>query len=131
MGGPVASVNLDDQPISETPYGRWQQLNGPLGVTGFGINAIVCDPGEDFDISHSEEETGQQEAYIVVSGRAAFEIGDDRVEAGPGTVVAAPDPAAVRSYAALEPGTRIVCVGGSSTADPQAFGQWISDAVSG
>ena len=131
MGGSVASVNLDDQPISETPYGRWQQLNEPLGVTGFGINAIVCDPGEDFDISHSEEDTGQQEAYIVVAGRAVFEIGDDRVEGGPGTVVAAPDPAAVRSYAALEPGTRIVCVGASGSAQPQEFGQWIADAATG
>jgi uncharacterized cupin superfamily protein len=125
----VASVNLHDEPITETPYGRWQQLNEPLGVTGFGINAIICDPGEDFDISHSEEETGQQEAYIVVAGRAAFEIGDARIEAGPGTVVAAPEPAAVRSYAALEPGTRIVCVGASRSADPQAFGEWISEAA--
>ncbi len=125
----MASVNLHDEPITETPYGRWQQLNEPLGVTGFGINAIICDPGEDFDISHSEEETGQQEAYIVVAGRAAFEIGDARIEAGPGTVVAAPEPAAVRSYAALEPGTRIVCVGASGSADPQAFGEWISEAA--
>ena len=58
------------------------------------MNAIVCDPGEEFDIAHDESETGHQEAYVVVSGRAVFTIGDDRIEAGPGTVVSAPDPAA-------------------------------------
>ena len=46
---------------------------------------------------------------MVVSGRARFTIGDEQIEAGPGTVVAAVDPAATRNYEALEPGTRIVC----------------------
>ena len=39
----------------------------------------------------------------------AFEVGC--VQAAPGVVVSAPDPAAVRSYRALEPETRIVCIG--------------------
>ena len=90
---------------------------------------VVCDPGEDFDIAHDETETGQQEAYIVVTGRAAFTVGDERIEAGPGTVVAAPDPAVTRGYEALEPGTRIVCVGATPAADKQPFGEWIADAA--
>ena len=58
-------VDLTAHPTVTTPYGRWQPLNGPLGVAGFGISAIVCDPGEEFDIEHDETESGQQEAYIV------------------------------------------------------------------
>ncbi len=123
-------VDLTAHPTVTTPYGRWQPLNGPLGVAGFGISAIVCDPGEEFDIEHDETESGQQEAYIVVAGRGFFRIGDDEVEAGPGQVVSARDPAAVRSYGALEPGTRIVCIGGAPAGD-QSYGSWIGDAASG
>ena len=66
---PMPVVDLTAHPTVTTPYGRWQPLNGPLGVAGFGISAIVCDPGEEFDIEHDEAESGQQEAYIVVAGR--------------------------------------------------------------
>ena len=88
----MATVDLSTLPVKPTSFGRWQQLNGPLGLQAFGMNAIVCDPGEEFDIAHDESETGHQEAYVVVSGRAVFTIGDDRIEAGPGTVVSAPAP---------------------------------------
>jgi len=125
----MGSVNLSDQPITATPYGRWQQLNGALNVNAFGINAVVCDPDEDIGISHDETETGQQEAYIVVAGRAVFTVGDERIEAGPGTVVAAPDPAVTRGFEALDRGTRIVCVGATPAADKQPFGEWIADAA--
>ncbi len=122
-------VDLTTHPITPTPYGRWQRLNEPLAVIGFGINAMVCDPGEDFDIEHSEADSGQQEAYIVVAGRAEFRIGEETVEAGPGRVVSAPTPAAVRSYRALEPGTRIVCVGGAPTGAEADYGDWILEAA--
>src|SRR2546423_13721494 len=123
----MPSVDLSTHEIKPTEYGRWQQLNAPLGVDAFGLNAIVCDPGEDFDIAHDEQDSGHQEAYVVVAGRAAFTVGDERIEAGPGTVVSAPDPSQVRSYVALEPGTRIVCVG-SAPGSPHPYGEWIDEA---
>jgi mannose-6-phosphate isomerase-like protein (cupin superfamily) len=64
---------------------------------------------------------------VVVAGRARFRIGEEQVEAGPGQVVSAPDPASVRSYGALEPGTRIVCIGAAGS-DP-GYGKWIADAA--
>jgi uncharacterized cupin superfamily protein len=124
----MPSVDLATHPIQQTPFGRWQQLNSALALDAFGVNAIVCDPGEDFDIEHEESETGHQEAYIVVAGRAEFQIGDERIEAGPGTVVAAPDPAAMRTYRALEPGTRIVCVG-TAVAAEYPYGEWIAEGT--
>jgi len=123
----MSSVDLRTHQIKPTEYGRWQQLNGPLSIDAFGVNAIVCDPGEEFDITHDEAETGHQEAYVVVAGRAEFTIGEKRIEAGPGTVVAAPDPSATRSYVALEPGTRIVCIGAAPGA-AQPYGEWIDEA---
>ena len=125
----MAIVDLRSQPLVPTPYGRWQPLNGALGVRSVGVNAIVMEPGEDFDIEHDEQESGHQEVYVVVAGRAAFRIGDEEVEAGPGEVVSAPDPSATRSYRALEPETRVVCIGGAPTAEEQPFGAWIADAA--
>jgi quercetin dioxygenase-like cupin family protein len=124
----MSRVDLTKHPIVATEFGRWQPLNGPLGVTAFGINAMVCDPGETFDIRHDETESGHQEAYVVVSGRAEFTIDDDTVEAGPGTLIAVPDPASVRAYRALEPETRIVCVG-AAPGEAYPYGDWITEAA--
>ena len=84
----MPTADLASHPVTKTPYGRWQALNADLGITGFGINAIVCDPGETIDTEHDETDSGQHEAYIVVAGRAEFRVGSDVSEAGPGTVVA-------------------------------------------
>jgi len=119
-------LHLSDVPETVIPSGRWQPLNERLGIRAFGISAVAMDPGDDFDIEHEESESGQQEAYVVVTGRAAFRLGDEEVEAGPGDVVAVPDPAEIRSYRALEPGTRIVCLGAAPIKD-HPYGQWIAD----
>jgi mannose-6-phosphate isomerase-like protein (cupin superfamily) len=122
----MSSVDLTAVPVHETTsFGRWQALNKPLGVSAFGISAMVCDPGELFSIAHDESETGQEEAYIVVAGKAHFVIGDDEFDAGPGDVVAVGDPSVNRDYRALEPNTRIVCIGAKPSADNTGFGEWI------
>jgi uncharacterized cupin superfamily protein len=124
----MSAVDLRSHSHIATEFGRWQALNGPLGVAAFGVNAIVCDPGEQFDIAHDETDSGHQEVYVVVSGLAEFTIGDDRVQAASGVVVSAPDPAAVRSYRALEPETRIVCIGAAPGRE-DAYGDWITEAA--
>ena len=62
----------------------------------------------------------------MISGRARFRIGDEELEAGPGDVVAVPDPTETRDYWAVEPGTRIVCVGAGPGAE-HAYGRWIAE----
>jgi uncharacterized cupin superfamily protein len=126
----MPTADLSTHPVTATPYGRWQALNADLGLTAFGINALVCDPGETIDTEHDETDSGQQEAYIVVVGRAEFRIGSDVSEAGPGTVVAVADTAVKRSFRALEPGTRVVCVGAVPAGDAQEFGAWIAEGAS-
>ena len=119
-------VHLSDVPETRISAGRWQSLNEPLGIRTFGISAVALEPDEPADIEHTEEDSRHQEAYVVVTGRAAFRLGDVEVEAGPGDVVAAPDPAEVRGYRALEPGTRIVCIGAGPGAE-DAYGAWIAE----
>jgi hypothetical protein len=121
-------VQLSDVPEVAIDAGRWQPLNERLGITAFGVNGVAMDPGDEADIEHDEAGSGHQEVYVVVAGRAAFRLGDEEVEAGPGDVVAVADPAEVRDYRALEPGTRIVCFG-AAPGDPHPYGEWITDEV--
>ena len=79
---------------------------------------------------NGKTDSGHQEVYVVVSGLAEFTIGGERVQAAPGVVVSAPDPAAVRSYRALEPETRIVCIGAAPGPD-HPYGDWITEAAAG
>ena len=83
-------VNLAEVPETAISSGRWQPLNERLGITHFGISAVVMDPGEEADIEHDEANAGHQEAYVVVTGRAGFRLGDEEVEAGPGDIVVVP-----------------------------------------
>jgi mannose-6-phosphate isomerase-like protein (cupin superfamily) len=123
-------LRLSDVPVTATDEGRWQALNGPLGVTTFGVNAVVLDPGEEIDIEHDETSSRHQEVYVVVTGRAVFSLGTEEVQAGPGDVVAVADPGERRSYRALEPGTRIVCFGAGPGAE-HPYGDWIAEAAAG
>ena len=61
-------------------YG-FRKIRAPLGVTAFGVNAIVMPPG--YTGFHHYHDT-QDELYFVHSGKARIEVdGDERVlEAG-------------------------------------------------
>jgi uncharacterized cupin superfamily protein len=124
----MAIVKLADVPIVMTEYGRWQALNGPLGLSGFGVNAFNADTGDDVDMTHDESETNQQELYIVVAGRAGLTIDGVEHEAAVGTIISVPDPATVRSLRALEDGTRVVCIGASPGTGDEGYGDWIVPA---
>ena len=51
----------------------------------FGVNAWVADDeGEDVIGEHTEESTGHEELYLVVSGRATFTLDDEEVDAPAG-----------------------------------------------
>jgi len=119
-------VRLEEVPEKRIPSGRWQQLNEPLGLRAFGVNAVAMEPGDGADMEHDEADCGHQEMYVVVAGRARFRLGDEELEAGPGDVVAVADPAETRNYWAVEPGTRIICVG-AAPGDGHPYGAWISE----
>jgi mannose-6-phosphate isomerase-like protein (cupin superfamily) len=64
-------------------YG-FRKIRSPLGVTAFGVNAIVYPPGA-AGIHHYHDE--QDELYFVHAGRARFEVDGDTFELGPGGLV--------------------------------------------
>jgi mannose-6-phosphate isomerase-like protein (cupin superfamily) len=61
-------------------YG-FRKVRGPLGVTAFGVNAIVMPPRFDGFLHYHDE---QDELYFVHSGIARVEVDDEVREVGPG-----------------------------------------------
>ena len=64
-------------------YG-FRKLRQPLGVTAFGVNALVFPPGAE-GVHHYHDE--QDELYFVHAGTARFDVDGDVFELGPGGVV--------------------------------------------
>ena len=59
----------------------FSKVRGPLGVTAFGVNALVYPPGFEGFLHYHDR---QDELYFVHAGTARFEVdGDERV-LGPG-----------------------------------------------
>jgi mannose-6-phosphate isomerase-like protein (cupin superfamily) len=59
----------------------FRKIRAPLGVTAFGVNAIVYPPGAE-GIFHYHDE--QDELYFVHEGTARFEVDGETRELGPG-----------------------------------------------
>jgi mannose-6-phosphate isomerase-like protein (cupin superfamily) len=64
-------------------YG-FRKVRQPLGVTAFGVNAIVYPPGGE-GVAHYHET--QDELYFIHRGRARFEVDGDTFELGEGGLV--------------------------------------------
>ncbi len=104
-GYAVANIEeLGDQ------YG-FKKIRRELGVTAFGINAIVLPPGHATGRHYHDE---QEETYFVHRGTVEFEFGNgDKHVLGPGGV-ARVDPATIRKIrnASQEEDAVYVIVGG-------------------
>jgi mannose-6-phosphate isomerase-like protein (cupin superfamily) len=62
----------------------FRKVRHELGVTAFGVNAVVYPPGQEGFLHYHDV---QDELYFVHSGRAVFEVEGDTFELGPGGVV--------------------------------------------
>ena len=67
--------------------GRDIPVRERLGIRAFGINAYA--PSEDGTLIHEHDEawSGQEELYIVLDGKATFEVDGETVDAPSGTFV--------------------------------------------
>ena len=82
-----------------------------LGFRPAGVNAWIADAGGQLIPPH-EEDSGNEELYAVVSGRATFTVGDEEADAPTGTLVFVP-PEVFRTAVATEDGTIVFAVGGT------------------
>jgi mannose-6-phosphate isomerase-like protein (cupin superfamily) len=84
-------------------------LRRRLDLRAFGLNCWTAPVGAPVIERHSEPD-GDEEVYVVISGRARFTVGDETFEAGPETVVYVP-PDTSRQALAIEPETFVLAVG--------------------
>ena len=124
----MQAIDLGAVAVGPTEFGRWAALNTQLGVDAYGVNLREASPGEPVELTHDEADTAQQEIFVVISGRARFTVGDETFDAGPGTAVGVGDPALTRGHEALEPGTRVLCIGARPSPAATDWGSWIGDA---
>ena len=103
--------DLDRIPVSGADV-TWRPVRRRLGITAFGINAYTGEPGENVVEKHDEERLGHEELYVVISGRARFELDGESVDAPAGTLVFLSEPAVRRHAVAEEPGTTVLAIGG-------------------
>jgi mannose-6-phosphate isomerase-like protein (cupin superfamily) len=62
----------------------FRKVRRELGVTAFGVNAVIYPPGQEGFLHYHDE---QDELYFVHRGRASFTVDGDEFELGPGGVV--------------------------------------------
>jgi hypothetical protein len=67
--------------------GRDIPVRGHLGIQAFGINAFTPDEDGTLVNEHDEVGTGQEELYIVLDGKATFEVDGVAFDAPAGTFV--------------------------------------------
>jgi tetratricopeptide (TPR) repeat protein len=111
-----AVAQLDE--IGEIMYGRvpWRPVRHHFGIRAFAVNAWTGrDTGDRMIIDEygeSGDEDSHEVLYLVLRGRATFELDGERVDAPAGTLVFA-RPVVKRTAIAEEPGTTILAVGGT------------------
>jgi tetratricopeptide (TPR) repeat protein len=91
---------------------RWAGIRRHFDIQSFGINGWASqEAGGDVIGEHHEQESGHEELYVVLSGKATFTLDGETVDGPPGTVVFVRDPTVTRRAVADEAGTRILAVG--------------------
>lgn len=108
------SLRVDELPsIKVAGDLRWKPVRRTLGIEAFGMNAYTGEKaGDDVVERHSEETLRHEEVYVVLSGRASFELDGEALDAPAGTIVFLRDPAVRRYATAAEPSTTVLAVGG-------------------
>jgi tetratricopeptide (TPR) repeat protein len=90
-------------------------VRGHLGITAFGVNAFSAAKAGDRVINpHAEDQPDDpEELYVVVTGHARFEVGDDTIDAPQGTLVFVP-PGPRRTAVAEADGTTVLAIGATA-----------------
>ena len=107
-----AIARLDEiDALSDGGY-RYRPVRHQFGITSFGVTAWVgATAGDPIINEYDEGSEPAEELFVVVSGRAIFELEGEKVEATPGTLVFT-EPGTRRTAIAAEPATTILALDG-------------------
>lgn len=91
----------------------WAPIRKRFGIQSFGINAWSArEAGGTLVPQHDERASGHEELYLVISGRAAFTVDGEVLDAPDGTIVYVRDPNLERGAVASSRDTTVISVGG-------------------
>lgn len=95
-----------------------------FGIRTFGVTTWTASQAGDRLINeHDETDVGKEELYLVLHGRARFELDGEQLDAPTGTFVYAA-PEVRRTAFAEEPGTTLVAMGGAAPGQPYVVEGW-------
>jgi tetratricopeptide (TPR) repeat protein len=113
----VATLDSIDPDHNQDGRARFH-LRRHFGVGAFGVAAHRADEvGLQVVTEHTESSAGsrgQEELYLVLSGRATFSLGEEQIDAPAGTFVFVRDPETRRGAVAEEAGTTVLMVAGKA-----------------
>jgi tetratricopeptide (TPR) repeat protein len=114
--------------IEEVSDGRepMRPIRSHFGIKSFGVNAWTGrEVGDRIINEHAEADGGQEELYLVQTGRARFELDGESVDAPAGTLVFV-EPGVTRTAFAEEAGTTLIALGGTpgEVYEPTGFEFW-------
>jgi len=108
----VVSGLEDIDTLADGRY-RYRPVRHHFGITSFGVTAWVgAAAGDPIINDYDEDSAPAEELFVVVSGRAIFEIDGENVEATAGTLVFT-EPGTPRTAVAAEPATTILVLDGA------------------
>ena len=117
--------DLEEVPITDTLV--WRPIRRTFGIEAFGVNAYTAaNAGDELIEDHDEggHAAGRhEELYVVLSGRAAFTVGGEEIDAPAGTLVFVGDPSVRRGAHAAEPGSTVLAIGGKA-GEPYEVSAW-------
>lgn len=113
--------------IDEIDDGRipFRPVRHHFGIRTFGVTAVTArSHGDRLITEHDEAEPdSSEELYVVMSGRAAFEVDGQTQDAPAGTLIHV-QPGIKRSATAVEAGTTIVAIGAGPPGKPYEPEGW-------
>jgi hypothetical protein len=108
-----AIARLDEIDVLLDGNYRYRPVRHHFGITSFGVTAWVgAAAGDPIINEYDEDSEPTEELFMVVNGRAIFEIDGEQVEATPGTLVSIPE-GTRRTAVAAEPATTILVFDGA------------------
>lgn len=127
-GQPARHVRLADLPRAVIGDHIWHPLRRALDVTGFGVGVYSAErSGEMLVGPHTETGSSSnrhEEVYVVLAGRAQFQVDGETFELGPEEFLAVA-PEAKRGATASADGTSVLVVGGAvGTVEPAPYEHW-------
>jgi mannose-6-phosphate isomerase-like protein (cupin superfamily) len=106
------TAHIDELEVMPVNGGEfvWRPVRRRFGISAFGSNAYSAEKAGQRVIEEHRESAGHEEMYVVLRGRATFQLDDEELDARPGTLVFV-RPGTRRGAVAAEDDTFVLAVG--------------------